>query len=145
MNHLTKGAAAFVIALAAGGAMPTADLTVSIDNLRSERGSVMICVTAQASAFPDCAGDTKARRLIVDAAQAGSIAVTGLALGDYAVSAIHDENRNGKLDKRLIVPREGFGFSRNPPIGFGPPAFSAASFGLAGGPARQTIHMKYIF
>ncbi len=145
MNHLIKGTAALAIALAAGGAMPTADLTLSIDNLRSDRGSVMICVTAQPRAFPDCAGDAKARRLIIDAAQAGSIAVTGLAPGDYAVAAIHDENRNGKLDKRLVVPREGFGFSRNPPIRFGPPAFSDASFDLAAGPAHQTIRMKYIF
>ncbi len=145
MNNLTKGAAALGIALVAGGAMPTADLILSIDNLRSDRGTVMICVTSQARAFPDCVGDTKARRLIVDAADAGSIPVIGLALGDYAVAAIHDENRNGKLDKRLVVPREGFGFSRNPPIRFGPPAFAAASFDLAAGPAHQTIRMKYIF
>lgn len=105
----------------------------------------MICVTERPSAFPDCKGDSKARRLIVDADKAGSIAVPGLAPGDYAVAAIHDENRTGRLDKRLVIPREGFGFSRNPPIGYGPPAFAAASFGLVSGSVGQTIRMRYIF
>lgn len=69
----------------------------------------------------------------------------GLATGDYAVAAIHDENGNGRLDKRLVILREGFGFSRNPPIRFGPPAFADARFGLTPGSASQTIRMKYIF
>lgn len=144
MKTIWTGAAALGIAAVAAGAMPTADLTLSIDNLRSQRGKVMICVTAQRSAFPDCSGHGGARRLIVDADKAGSIAVPGLAPGDYAVAVIHDENGNGKLDKRLIVPREGFGFSRNPAIRFGPPDFADASFGLAAGSASQTIRMKYI-
>ncbi len=136
--------AALGISVAPGGATPTADLTLSIDNLRSQRGAVMICITARHSAFPDCKGDNMARRLIVDADKAGSIAVSGLAPGDYAIAVIHDENRNGRLDKRLVVPREGFGFSRNPAIRFGPPDFADASFGLVSGSASQTIRMKYI-
>lgn len=147
MTRVWKGAAGLAIAVVAGAATPAAsvDLTLSIQHLRSHRGAVMICVTERTSAFPDCKGDSKARRLIVDADKAGSIVVSGLAPGDYAVAVIHDENRNGRLDKRLVIPREGFGFSRNPPIGFGPPAFAAARFSLVSGPVNQTIRMRYIF
>ncbi len=31
-----------------------------------------------------------------------------LALGDSSSLAIHDENRNGRLDTMLGIPREGF-------------------------------------
>lgn len=145
MKTFRTGAAAMGIALAAGGAVPTVDLTLAIDNLRSPRGKVMICVTARAAAFPDCVGDSGARRLIVDAGHTSAIAVPDLAIGDYAIAVIHDENGNGKLDKRLVIPREGFGFSRNPAIRFGPPDFADASFDLGSGSTSQTIRMKYIF
>ena len=60
------------------------------------------------------------------AANAGGVRIAGLGRGDYAVSVIHDENNNAKLDTFAGIPREGFGFSRNPAIRFGPPKFSAA-------------------
>ena len=36
-------------------------------------------------------------------------------------SLLHDENENSKLDTMLKIPKEGFGFSRNPAIRMGPP------------------------
>ena len=42
-------------------------------------------------------------------------------------------------------PREGFGFSRNPAVRFGPPRFSAAQFTLASDAETQQIRMRYIF
>jgi len=59
--------------------------------------------------------------------------------GKYALSAYHDANVNGELDKNLIgIPKEGFGFS-NDAIGmFGPPDFKDASFDWKGG---QTISL----
>ena len=53
-----------------------------------------------------------------------------LPRGDYALAVIHDENGNARLDTIAGIPREGFGFSRNPPIRFGPPRFAAARFDL---------------
>ena len=65
--------------------------------------------------------------------------------GTYAIALIHDENGNGKLDKRLIMPAEGFGFSRNAPVRFGPPSFASAAFAVDGDEQRQTIRMRYLF
>ena len=66
----------------------------------------------------------------------------GLASANYAVAVIHDANSNKKLDTMMGIPREGFGFSRNPTITFGPPKFTSASFPLDG--TKQQVKMKYM-
>ncbi len=44
--------------------------------------------------------------------------------GKYGFNYIHDENKNKKLDtKILFIPKEGFGYSNNVEAKFGPPAF----------------------
>ena len=68
----------------------------------------------------------------------------GLAPGDYAAAIIHDENGNAKLDTLMGIPREGFGFSRNPAIGFGPPNFDAARFAVGGHATAQQVRMRYL-
>jgi uncharacterized protein (DUF2141 family) len=65
--------------------------------------------------------------------------------GRYAIALIHDENANGKLDKRLMIPREGFGFSRNAPVGLGPPSFADAAFAVETQSEHQAIRMRYLF
>ena len=68
----------------------------------------------------------------------------GLPHRAYAIALIHDENGNHKLDTFAGIPREGFGFSRNPTLGFGPPRFAAARFAVAGDAERQQVRMRYI-
>ncbi len=123
---------------------PGSTLELTVSGMRSARGNVLICLTAKPRAFPDCSKDGTARKLIIPAAQAKQIAFADLAPGTYALSLIHDENSNGKLDTRLIIPREGFGFSRNPMITFGPPSFSAAAFKIAPGLNSQSVKVKYM-
>ena len=132
--------------LAGQGAAQAADdstLTVSVAGLRNQKGNVLVCLTANAKAFPDCSKDPAAHKRTGRASAAGSISFTGLANGTYALSLIHDENANGKLDTALAIPKEGFGFSRNPKITFGPPKFASAAFALSGS-ATQTVKMKYM-
>ena len=52
------------------------------------------------------------------------IVLDNLKSGKYAFNYIHDENKNKKLDtKMLVIPKEGFGYSNNVDAKFGPPAF----------------------
>jgi uncharacterized protein (DUF2141 family) len=64
--------------------------------------------------------------------------------GQYALSVIHDENGNGRLDTILKVPREGFGFSRNPAIRMGPPRFEETRFQVSSSPVDQSVRIRYI-
>jgi uncharacterized protein (DUF2141 family) len=65
--------------------------------------------------------------------------------GRYAISLFHDENGNGRLDKALMIPSEGYGFSRDAPVVMGPPSFAEAAFVVEGGEQHQAIRMRYIF
>ena len=40
-------------------------------------------------------------------------------------------------------PQDGYGFSRNAPIGMGPPAFSAAAYAYAGGAVTFPVTITY--
>lgn len=118
-------------------------LDLAFENARNARGMIRICLTANARHFPDCSGDSAARTLSIPASQ-HSARFTGLAPGTYAVSLIHDENGNGRMDMALMMPREGFGFSRNPRIGMGPPRFAAAAFAVGSVPVQQQVRIRYM-
>ncbi|WP_294323708.1 DUF2141 domain-containing protein [uncultured Sphingomonas sp.] len=133
-----------VLALATlPGAMPTGTLDVRISDLRSTKGVIRLCLTADPKNFPGCTDDRNAVTRTFAAGTPG-VRIAGLGRGDYAVSVIHDENNNAKLDTFAGIPREGFGFSRNPAIRFGPPKFSAAEFPLAGDVTMQQVRIRYL-
>lgn len=128
------------------GAAPAPEpitLELVLTGLRSSDGEVRVCLWNDAAGFPDCRQRADVRRLAAPAAPEVRLSVPGLAPGSYAVSVIHDQNGNGKLDKSFIgIPTEGVGFSRNPHVTFGPPPFAKARFD-AGHEPVQTIRMKY--
>jgi uncharacterized protein (DUF2141 family) len=121
-----------------------ASVNLAITGLRSDKGDVLVCLSTNPDYFPDCTKDKKARKLKIAAAKAETIKITGVKPGTYAVALIHDENANGKMDLRLFLPREGFGFSRNPKIGMGPPKFKSAQFTLGADDVQYAVQMKYI-
>lgn len=125
------------------GAMPVSELTVDVVKLRSERGMIRFCLTADPRNFPGCVDDSRAVTRSVPATT-HVVTFDGLPNGGYALAVIHDENSNKKLDTFAGIPREGFGFSRNPAIGFGPPRFSAAEFALTGDADTQQVKMRYL-
>src|SRR3546814_14998210 len=93
---------------------PPPTVEVSVTGLRSEQGQVLVCLTPNRKAFPDCSKDADSVRMAVKAADAGHFAVHAPAAGTYAIAVVHDGNSNNKMDKAIFVPTEGFGFSRNP-------------------------------
>ncbi|SFS06039.1 DUF2141 domain-containing protein [Sphingomonas jatrophae] len=131
------------LAAALSGASPTAGVEVPLSGLRSTKGEIRACLTANPGKFPDCQTDPAARRLSVPA-DGRALRFDGLASGNYAVALIHDENGNRKLDTFAGLPREGFGFSRNPAIRFGPPRFDAARFTLDNRMIAEPVTVRYL-
>lgn len=121
-----------------------ATIDIAISNLRSEKGDVLICLSSNPKFFPDCTKDKSARKIKVAASSAGNVQITNVKPGTYAVALVHDENANGKMDLSLFLPREGFGFSRNPKIRMGPPKFKSAQFTVGADDAKHAVKMKYI-
>ncbi|MEZ5709097.1 MAG: DUF2141 domain-containing protein [Blastomonas sp.] len=123
-------------------AAPVSTLTVEVDQLRSSKGLLQLCLTRDKTHFPDCQDDPEAFRRTVDAASP-HITFAALPVGDYALSVVHDENANSRLDTFAGIPREGVGFSRNPRFTFGPPKFTNALFSASQGAVSQRVKIKY--
>jgi len=120
-----------------------AEVEIQLQGLRNANGLVRLCLTRNPAHFPNCNGDPAAVKHSAPARHAG-IRLRGISPGIYALSVIHDENGNGRLDRLLAIPREGFGFSRNPRIRMGPPRFDEVRFQVAGAVTRQSVQMKYL-
>ena len=142
-----SGAVATLIAgagLLCGAAAPSADVSVNVMGLRSQKGQILACLTANPRAFPDCSKDPQARKLTVPVTGLGHLDFGPVPQGRYAISLIHDENSNGRLDTALAIPREGYGFSRDAPVRMGPPRFDKAAFDLGSTAMRMDIRMRYL-
>ncbi|MEQ7874401.1 DUF2141 domain-containing protein [Sphingomonas sp. ASV193] len=111
--------------------------------LRDSRGQIILCLT-QRQQFMKCDDDPARISRSFPASRAGQVETIALAPGEWSLLLVHDENGNGKLDTWMGIPKEGFGFSRNPPIRFGPPSYDQVRFGVAADGAQQRIMVKYL-
>lgn len=146
MDYLMKttilAAPLLFVALSAQSQVPL--LQIDVERLRNLKGIIHLCLTRDPRHFPNCSSDPKAVKRTIPVAKAQSIDVNGFTPGTYALSLFHDENQNGQLDTMLGIPREGFGFSGNPVVRFGPPTFKRVKVDLGTGITRQTIRMQYL-
>lgn len=135
-------------ALLVGAAPPPAggDVVVVATGLRSVNGVVRACMTSERQHFPACRDATSSYNAVGEAGPRVVLTFRDVRPGRYAVALLHDENGNGKADRAaMMIPREGFGFSRDAKVRFGPPKFGEAAFDVGAG-AHDTlvIRMRYM-
>jgi uncharacterized protein (DUF2141 family) len=105
----------------------------------------MCALFSSANDFPKHADKAIMRSMAAIADVHAVCEFSGVAPATYAVSVIHDENSNGRLDTNVIgIPREGVGASNNAKGHFGPPKFDAASFRYPGGRVELKITINYL-
>ncbi|HMP98614.1 MAG TPA: DUF2141 domain-containing protein [Cyclobacteriaceae bacterium] len=122
-------------------ALSTDTLTIQISNIRNERGQLIIAIFDNSKDFLD-----KPYMFVRTSAVSPELEVNfeNLKFGEYALSIIHDENNNDKLDTNLFgVPKEGFGFSNDAMGTFGPPSFEKSKINWFGGNEPVKISLKY--
>lgn len=122
----------------------TAHVVITVTGLRNTRGLVRACMTTDAKGFPDCQKDPTAYSKSVKAAEGMVIDFGPVRPGRYGIALLHDENENGKVDKLLMVPKEGFGFSRDAKVRMGPPRFDEAAIDVGTASLRTSIRMRYL-
>ncbi|TAD73174.1 MAG: DUF2141 domain-containing protein [Sphingomonadales bacterium] len=134
-----------LIAAVAGAAPAQAgEVVIAVTDLRSAKGVIRACMTTRADVFPKCIKDPAAHRTVVSAGGKVEIRFTGVKPGQYAIALLHDENDNGKADRAMgMMPKEGYGFSRDAPVKMAPPKFKDAVFQIGEGSQRVTIKMRY--
>ena len=122
----------------------TYSLSITVKNLRNEKGVVQFVLYNKDGSIPD--EDYKNYYKIVKGEivnGSSSITFKNIPSGKYAVNILHDENKNGKIDKGFILPIEGIGFSNFESIGLtNRPNFSKASFELS---KNKSINVKVIY
>lgn len=122
----------------------TFSLTLDVKNLRNEKGVVQFALYNKDGSIPDEDYENYYKILKGEIINGSStISFKNIPTGKYAVNILHDENKNGKIDKRFILPIEGIGFSNFQSIGLtNRPNFSRASFELK---ENKTINIKVIY
>ena len=119
-------------------------LTVEVENLRNSKGIVQITLYNKDGSIPDehYKNYFKMEKASIINGKS-QCTFSNLPKGNYAVNILHDENNNGKIDKGLILPKEGIGFSNYSSIGLtNRPNFKKANFELA---QNKTIKVKVIY
>jgi len=111
----------------------TYSLTIKVENLRNSKGVVQYAIYNKDGSIPDEKYEKYFKKGISKINDKGiaSFTFTNLPQGSYAANVLHDENKNGKIDKKFMlpIPKEGIGFSNYESIGLSNrPNFSKASF-----------------
>ncbi len=146
MHKIRIAALALAILAAAvspGSAQQTASVTVSVTDLKSISGQLVVCLWSTRAGFPTCrAGDGVPRHTFAINARTMQVALPIPRAGSFAVTVVHDENNNGRLGQNFIgMPTEGVGVSNNPG---GIPRFNASLVELTPG-SQITVRMRYLF
>lgn len=117
-------------------------LKISVNNIRNSKGTVKWAVYKDAAHFNSNSGFADAGSV---SAKKGTVTINtkNIPDGSYAISVYHDENNNSDVDFNFLgLPVEGFGFSQNPTLYFGPPKYKECVFTKKGN-SVQNVKMKY--
>jgi uncharacterized protein (DUF2141 family) len=129
-----------------GQTKDTGTLTVRVTGARNTKGKIGVTLFQDAQGFPD---DTSkaVRQQSVDIdpnTMSAQVTFKDLPRGAFAVSVLHDENGNGKMDKNFVgMPKEGYGASNNPKKKKRAPTFDEAKFSLNS--SEQAIEITLIY
>jgi uncharacterized protein (DUF2141 family) len=122
-----------------------ATLTVELTDLRNRQGVVCVALFNSSDGYPNDPDRAVRSGCFAIAALPCEVTFENLPFGRYAVAVHHDENMDGKLNcNALGIPKEGIGFSGNPPIWKGAPPFQKAAFEFSPDSPRVHITMKYL-
>ncbi len=119
------------------------NIIVTVTGIKNSAGTIKIGLYNKQAGFMDAKHVVQG---LNRPAKKGSVtgSFNGLPFGGYAISIVHDENNNGRMDKNFLgMPKEGYAFSRNVRPRFSAPSFKATKFQLNGKSKNIRIKMRY--
>lgn len=123
----------------------TSSLTVEVDGFNNQEGLVCVSLFANSQGFPNNRENVVQRQCTEITSIPVTVTFTDLEAKSYAVAVIHDVNGDGTLNRNdLGIPREGYGFSRNPATRTGPPKFNDSAVLVAGPNTNVQVQLKYL-
>jgi uncharacterized protein (DUF2141 family) len=126
--------------------MPTlkaqALLQVTLNNIKSAKGKVLLALFNSEKGFPENSKNAFLLREMPAAKGSVKVNFENIPAGTYAIAVFHDVNLDGKLNTNLLgIPKEDYGFSNKARPGFRAPTFQEAAFKINGN-ANITIEIK---
>lgn len=119
-------------------------LTVRVSNVQNDKGQIGCSLFKNRDGFPMDADKAVTRIFVKQKAGKATCIFKNVKAGTYAVSVMHDENKDGKMETSMVGrPKEWWGVSKNvPPERFGPPKYEAASFPYSGEAKALDIKLR---
>jgi len=109
-------------------------LTIKTNGLENSKGSVIFALYNKEGSLPDQKFKEYYKKENVGIINKNAeVTFNNLPAGLYAVTLLHDENKNKKLDRKFLMPlpKEGLGFSNYKDFGLSNrPNFKKARFNL---------------
>jgi uncharacterized protein (DUF2141 family) len=133
------------LAVSSAGAQQAGSVTVNIDGFKGTEGVALVTLYDSAESWLKVPKALQVVRLKISGATL-QVELKGVKPGAYAVSVIHDENKNNELDMRWLPypkPKEGSGASGNPDTKVGPPKWEASKFEVGAGGTSVSVTVKY--
>jgi uncharacterized protein (DUF2141 family) len=117
----------------ADGASTASRININVGRLRNHQGILGCRLYHAEKGFPESSSGTVTKEVTIT----GDIVrcdFEDVSPGTYAVSCMHDENKNGKLDKNILgVPTEGYGVSNNHTHALSAPTWDESKFVVEAG------------
>jgi uncharacterized protein (DUF2141 family) len=125
----------------------TDTLTVRVTGVRNAKGKVIVYLFRDPQGFPtDASRIMRQQSVSIDpSTMTARVAFKDLPPGTFAVTVLHDENDNGKMDTNFLgIPTEGTGAS-NDPNKMRAPTFDEAKFLLNAAEQTVDVKLRYVF
>ena len=95
---------------------------ITIEKVRSSNGTIKVELYGSGAQNEPKKGKKVARTRVKAQQGETKLCLNAPSEGTYSIALYHDENDNKKFDRNFLgIPREGFGFSNNPPVRIGMP------------------------
>jgi uncharacterized protein (DUF2141 family) len=121
----------------------SANLTLTVNKIKSDKGVVRVLLFDKAAGFPDVVENAVKNASLKIIGNKAVITFENIPTGTYAISVFHDSENTGKLRTNTFgIPRDGYGFSNNASGTFGPPSFEKAAFKVNAGNNSVSIDLK---
>jgi uncharacterized protein (DUF2141 family) len=132
---------ATALALLVSAPVLAADVEISIRNVRSADGHIMVALYADEAAYT-AQRQTMGSMLPATLGEVKAV-FAGLPEGRYGIAVFHDIDGDEKLGTNVLgYPTEPFGFGNDPEVRFSRPAFNATAIAVSGSPTSTTVTLK---
>ena len=119
-------------------------LIITITGCKNNKGDIKYIIFNKAEGFPSNTQKCFKRGSIQIKERRSLIVLDEIPFGQYAISILHDENNNEKMDFNLLgMPKEGYGVSNDANRTFGPPKYDEAKIVLNESSKTILINLVY--